>query len=443
MKKIRGIFSGVEYFEYLPFIFMLGVNLAFMAAAFIIDSPEDVFGGFIKIITSRSILVTDYIEVGGVGAALLNVSIVGIFSVAMVLRLGVKPGGANIMAMWLSIGFAFFGKNVFNMLPLTTGVWLFTKYCKMPFSSYYLSAMLVATLSPTISEIAFLGVFSPVFEIAAGVILGFFVGFIFPVISAESVKVHGGYNLYNMGFAGGLIATMLATLYKSLLGIEITSASYVSGGNNFFFAVLLYSLSGVMLIIGLFSGIFKFRTEEFKSGVRKSFSGFLKIHGHSGRLATDYYEMYSNSIYINMAVLCSFGTTLALVLNAQISGPILAGILTMTGFGSLGKHIKNVFPIALGAVASAYANQENPAALNQITSILFASGLAPIAGMFGWVWGFIAGFMHVNVALYIGDINGGLNLYNNGFAASFVALFLLPIITIIKRDWHSAKDKYR
>jgi len=415
---------------------MLAVNLGLLTLAFIISRPREVFDGFLRIIQSRSILVTDYIEIGGIGAALLNVSIVGIAGVAMLLRLGVKPNGLNIMALWMSIGFAFFGKNVFNMIPLTFGVWLFAKYCKMPFSHYYLSAMLVATLSPVISEIAFLGMYSRPVEIIAGIILGFFVGFIFPVISAESVRIHVGYNLYNMGFAGGIIATMLATLYKNLLGIDIEPAAYISGGNNLFFAVLLYSIAAILLIIGLLTGF-------SKKDIKKNFSGFTKIHGHSGKLLTDFYDMYSNSIYINMSVLCVFATTLALVLKAQLNGPVIAGILTMTGFGSLGKHIKNVLPVALGAVASAYVNKEDPAALNQIVAILFSSGLAPIAGMFGPLWGFIAGFLHVNIALYIGDLNGGMNLYNNGFAASFVVMFLLPIITAVKRDAYFTKDKYR
>jgi hypothetical protein len=44
--------------------------------------------------------------------------------------------------------------------------------------------------------------------------------------------------------------------------------------------------------------------------------------------------------------------------------------------------------------------------------------------------------------MYIGDLNGHLTLYNNGFAACFVAMFLLPVITIFKRDTYF-KEKYR
>ena len=421
--------------EYLPFTLILCVNVAFLALAFAVDSPRGIFAGFLRIIQSRSILVTDYIAIGGMGAALLNVSVVGISTVFMLLRLGQKPTGANVMAVFLSIGFAFFGKNVFNMIPLTFGVWLFSKYVKSPFSDFYLSALLVATVSPTISEIAFLGMFSRFAEMFFGILLGFLVGFIFPAISAESVRLHSGFNLYNMGVAGGIVATILAVVLKSM-GIDVIPADFWSSGNNFFLACLLYSIAAVMLIAGLFSGT---GGGGIGARMKNSLSAYGKIHSHHGRLVTDFYLMYGGSIFINMAALCIFATTLVLVLGADLSGPVVAGILTMTGFGSLGKHLGNVVPIVAGAVLSAFVNTWDPSAGLNIVPILFSSGLAPLAGMFGWGWGVIAGFLHVNVANYIGDLNGGLNLYNNGFAAVFVVMFLLPVISIFHKEAATAE----
>jgi len=435
MKNLRNIFS----YEYFPFTLMLFVSLGFLPLAFIINRPETVLNGFIRIIQSRSILVTDYIALGGIGATFLNVSMVGISTVMMLFRLGVKPAGANIMALWMSIGFAFFGKNVFNMIPLTFGVWLFSKYRKEPFSNYYLSALLVATISPTISEIAFLGMFSRPIEISAGVLMGFLVGFIFPAISADSVKIHSGFNLYNMGFAGGLVATMLATVYRNI-GIDIYPANIWSSGNNPLFAGLLFSLSFILFVIGFFPDP---ASKFTKASIKKNRFGFISLHKHSGRLVTDFYQMYGNSVYINMAILCSFATTMVLFLGAELSGPVIAGILTIMGFGSLGKHLRNVVPVIIGAVASAYVNKYDPAAGLNVVAILFSTGLAPIAGKFGWFWGIVAGFLHVNIAIYIGDLNAGMNLYNNGFAASFVAMFLLPLITVFKKDSYYNKNKYR
>ena len=77
---------------------------------------------------------------------------------------------------------------------------------------------------------------------------------------------------------------------------------------------------------------------------------------------------------------------------------------------------------------------------SNVAAILFSTALAPIAGQFGWFWGFVAGFLHVSVAMFVGELNGGLNLYNNGFAAGLVAMFLLPAITVSERMRKNHED---
>ena len=411
---------------YLPYIVLLTINFGFLVFAFVLDEPSEVINGFYRIITSRSILVTDYIAVGGIGAALLNVALVGFMSVFTLMFSGVKPNGASIMALWVTAGFAFFGKNVLNMLPLTFGVWLFAKYKREPFINYSLSALLVATLTPVVSEVGFFGAFHRPVEILTGVFLGFLIGFIFPAISAQTVRIHGGYDLYNMGFAGGLIAVIFSTGLRSF-GMEIESVDLWSSGNNLVLAILLYAISAAMLCLGFFVG-----------GFKKNIDGFKKIFSHSGRLVTDYYFLYENSVYINMGVLCAFSTTIALLIGAQLNGIAIAGIFTIMGFGCFGKHLKNITPVMAGAVISAYVSARFNAwefvSPTNVAAILFSTALAPIAGHYGWIWGAVAGILHVNVAMYISEINSGLNLYNNGFAAGFVAMFLLPLITTFRKE---------
>jgi hypothetical protein len=275
-----------------------------------------------------------------------------------------------------------------------------------------------------------MGMFHPLIEIPAGILMGFAVGFIFPAISADNVKVHSGYNLYSMGFAGGLIATILATGFRAF-GLDIVPAAHWSTGNNLFFAVLLYSLAASMLLIG------------FTTGLRKNMHEFIRIQHHPGILATDFFRMHKNSVYINMGFLCIIATTLVIVIGADLNGPTMAGILTMTGFGALGKHLYNVIPVMAGAIIAALTNQLDPTAPSNIIAILFSTGLAPIAGKFGVLWGFVAGFLHVGVANYIGDLNMGMNLYNNGFAATFVVMFLLPVITVVRRGEEFEGEKYK
>jgi len=412
----------------LPYAVMLIVNLTFLAMAFVLDSPTEIFYGFIDIITSRSILISDYIAIGGIGAALFNVAIVGIFSIGMLVLSRIKASGAIIMALWVTAGFAFFGKNLFNMIPLTVGVGLYAKYKKEPFSNYTLASLLVATLSPVVSEMSFLGILSMPVEIFLGTMIGFLVGFIFPPISSHVVRAHGGYDLYSMGFAGGLIATIFATSAHSM-GLEIIPERITSEGNNLPLSIMLYSFSIAMIITGLLAGDSKKPLENIKTNIKE----YIKFHKHSGRLITDFFFMYKYSIYINMGLLCAFATTLVLLLQAELAGIVLAGILTIVGFAAFGKHILNITPVMLGALASAYLNVWPLTMPSNIAAILFSTALAPIAGQFGWIWGIIAGFLHVSVAMFVGELNGGLNLYNNGFTAGLIAMFLVPVITVSER----------
>jgi len=407
---------------------MFIVNISFIAIAFLLDNPADIFDGLVRIISSRSILVTDYIAIGGVGAAFLNVAIVGLSSLTMLIISRIKPSGAIIMALWLTAGFAFFGKNVFNMIPLTIGVYLYAKYKNEPFSNYTLASLLVATLSPVVSEMSFLGAVSMPIELFFGVMIGFLVGFVFPPISSHMVRAHSGYDLYSMGFAGGLIATIVATSAHSM-GHEVVPATTTSYGNNFPLAIMLYSFSIAMIICGLVMG----DEDSISDNIKSNFKQYLKFHKHSGRLITDYFFLYKYAIYLNMGLLCAFATTVVLLLKAELAGIVIAGIFTMVGFASFGKHILNVTPIMIGALASAYLNIWPLTSPTNIAAILFSTALAPIAGQFGWVWGIVAGFLHVSVAMFVGELNGGLNLYNNGFAAGLVAMFLVPVITVSER----------
>ena len=66
-----------------------------------------------------------------------------------------------------------------------------------------------------------------------------------------------------------------------------------------------------------------------------------------------------------------------------------------------------------------------------ILALLLSTTLAPVAGKFGVVAGLIAGYLHSSVALQVGIVYGGVNLYNNGFAGGIVAIFLVPVIQSI------------
>lgn len=406
---------------YHPYLVMLVVYLLFFAAAFLLDTPAEIREGIARIVTSRSVLITDYMAVGGIGATLVNSALVGLFGTGMLIVSGVKPNGSSIMALWLTVGFAMFGKNMFNMLPITFGVWLYSKVQGEPYRNYSLVALLSATLSPVVSGIGFHPDIPMPLSFYLGVLIGVGVGFLFPIISSFTVRVHGGYNLYNMGFAGGLMSTFIVAGFESV-GMEMPRNLEWSTGNNLILAILLYVVAAGLMIHGFFpQGKF-------------SPPPYGKMMRHTGRVVTDLYVMYGNGTFFNMGLLCAVATTVMLLMGADLNGPTLCGIFTIVGFAAFGKHLRNVTPVMLGAILATYINLQDPTAPVNTLAILFSTGLAPIAGQFGWTWGLLAGFLHVNTITHIGFLNSGLNLYNNGYAAGFVALLLVPIILAFRKD---------
>ncbi len=134
-----------------------------------------------------------------------------------------------------------------------------------------------------------------------------------------------------------------------------------------------------------------------------------------------------------MSVLGLFCTVYVIAVKGTINGPVIAGILTVAGFGAFGKHLKNCIPIMIGVFAGALLYGYDLSSTGVIISILFSTTLAPIAGTYGPVIGFAAGVLHMTLVTNVGVMHGGINLYNNGFAGGLVAGFFVPIVDAFKK----------
>ena len=396
--------------------------MLFIIVALIVDRPKDIFEGLIAIATSKSILLSDYMVIGGVGAMLVNAAIAGIFYIIVHIKVGYRPTGTTWLAMWLGTGFAMFGKSLFNMIPLTFGVWLYAKYRREPFGNYVLAALLSATISPVVSGITYHHMLEPQVGWPLGLLVGTFVGFIFPPVAAACVRMHSGYNLFNMGVAGGLIATFLAAAMGSF-GLAPERVHQWGSGNDLPLSIMLYTIGVGFMLYGLFS------TGKLKI---PPYREMMKITGRAG--TGDFIVQFGDAAYFNMGMFCALATTLVLLWGVPINGPTIGGILTIVAVAAYGAHLRNTVPIIVGALLCNYLNVWDPTYPSNVLAILFSVGLVPIAGQFGVFWGIVAGFIHVNLIMQIGFVNSGFNLYNNGYAGGFVALFLVPIIDAFMRD---------
>jgi len=161
----------------------------------------------------------------------------------------------------------------------------------------------------------------------------------------------------------------------------------------------------------------------------------LKIFKRPGQAPSDFYTDHGEITYINMGLLGLSTLLLMLVIRSDINGPVMGSIFTVIGFGSFGKHMKNIWPVMIGCMLAggflAIFNGESPSAS---LAVLLVTCLAPIAGRYGWKWGVLAGFLHYNIAMNAAAFSGGFNLYNNGLAAGFVVMLLVPLISVFKKE---------
>jgi len=410
---------------------LLGICVFFILIAFILDSPGQIIRNYYLINTSRSVLVTDYIALGGIGAALVNAAVSGFFYLILLIKLKCEPHGRTIAAVFVTIGFSLFGKNMFNTLPIFFGVWIFARVNKQKLSKLLPQAMLSGTIAPLVSEIAFFNEETSWLKILIACAVGVFVGFVFPVVTESAKRMHRGYCLYNSGIAGGFISTFSVGILRST-GIEVIPMTLWDTSNTLYLASFAYILSIALICHGIIA-------DKPKNAYKK----FMHLINERDLNNNDYLEKYGSTCYINIGIMCALVTSIMLVLGIPLNGPVLGGILTVAGFSASGKHIKNALPILMGSVLATYLNHLEITAPANAIAILFSTGLAPITGKHGWKCGFIVGFMHVSVAIYIGNLNGGLNLYNNGFAEGFVAITFVPIIVFFKDIFNRHIHRHR
>lgn len=388
---------------------------------FWVDTPAEILRGIERIITSPDTLITDYMGVGGMGAALVNSGSLTLIIIFIFHKLKLQINGFSIACLFTVAGFAFFGKNLFNVWFIVFGVFLYAKSQKKSFAELIYPAFFGTALAPVMTEILFSTTSSVFIRVPLGILISLAMGFILPSVSANVLKVHQGFNLYNMGFTAGIVGTIVVSLLNSY-GIIPAPQMIWTRGNNGILGFYLFLMFSSMIIIGIYLE-------------RKPWEKIKHIWECSGQLVTDFVLLtgFGPSL-INMGINGFIVTLYILLIGGDLNGPTMGGIFTVVGFSAFGKHPKNILPILIGIYLGTLAKQWNANDPSMLLAALFGTTLAPIAGKYGWTWGIIAGFIHSSAALSVGVLHGGLNLYNNGFAAGIVAAILIPIIEIFRHD---------
>ena len=391
------------------FLLISTVPIYFMVFALIFSPIDEILPGLWQIIIQPDLLITDYIVVGGIGAAFFNAGTLTLILLFLLHHFKVEFDRHIVVSSYLIFGFSLFGKNVVNIWLILFGFFIYAKLHGYSLKKYIYYGLYGTSLSPAITLVMQTLHSNPVIEIIIASITGLLIGYVLLPISIHVKSSHKGYSLYNVGFSSGIIATVLVSIFRSF-GVDIETRLIWDESHTPLFAVALFVLFSYMIILAIILDGKK---------LMPSYFNLLKETGVHGT----YKHEYSDAVYIfNMA-----------------ANGIIATLFVL--FTPAGKHMRNILPVMVGVCFSAFLKQwyiNDPA---PTLTLLLSTTLAPIAGEFGIIAGLIAGFIHSSVALNVGIVYKGLNLYNNGFAGGIVAIFMVPVIESIIEKRKNDKEK--
>ena len=401
--------------------FVLVFCIAILAFAFIVASPQEIFQGEWLIITSPSILITDYIALAGLGAALFNVAVVVLLSLGLAWLIKARFNGYLLCAIFTVAGFSFFGKNPFNVIPVFAGVYLYDQvFSHKPMKDLIAPLLFGTTLGPVVSQTAF-GFGDSFWWLILGIVLGVVVGALLAALMGHIYKLHLGYNLYNTGTTGGFVGTVIYMMMRGF-GLEIEPAFYWA---TEYTAILSWFFLGFILVtilLGLAWGA--------------SYKHYKTIWKSWGRLTTDYCEVTNlGTTLVNMGLVGLIALGYIHLVGGDVNGATLAGVLTVYAFGALGKHPRNILPIMAGVYLAVIPHIWDHTDPGPLLAALFCTTLAPLSGRFGILPGVVAGALHLPMVMHVGNLHGYMNLYNNGFAGGLAMLLIVGFINGLRPHW--------
>lgn len=377
--------------------------------------PTPLIDGLVNIVQSPDILLHDYIATGGLRAAVLNACSVGLLGYGLLLLTKTTITGPATAAVFMMTGFAFFGKNLVNVIPIILGVYLYSRVKRESFQPYVLVALFGTSLAPIVSQFAF----GFNYGLPIGIIVGVGAGFVIPSLVTHLLPNHQGFLLYNVGFTAGFIGTLVMSQVRAYgLNSELTliwSEQY-HYPLTIFFGLFFASF----ILLGLLLD-------------RDSWRLVPKLLKYPGALVTDFPTLVGlPATLLNMGCVSLIGLAYILLVGGTVTGPTLGALLTMLGFAGFGKHPRNILPPMIGVYLGTLLKVFNAADPSPLVAALFSTGLAPVAGYFGPLVGAIAGYLHLGMVMHVGWLHGGLNLYNNGFSGGLVTMFVVALAKAIQ-----------
>lgn len=416
--------------------------------------------GLKRICLHHSLANSDFMAVAGegyFGAAFVNCGLLILSTLATYYLTDTKIMGVHFAATGIVAAYSFYTKNIFNVWPVVIGAFLYAKVMRRPLKEYSGVAWFASVLGIIVSTTAFS---TPALQvgtmtsIAFGIMFGMIAGFFSAMICRYTPKLHRGYTVFNLGFATGVVITFLYSVYQIIgwkhnsysngVYVGVTTKSYNLEIGAFCAILFLYLIICGFIIEKHKENIKPLVLGGFKGGDYDAMFGFGSALINSGcaGFVSLFYALATGWI----AAAIPGGTAVGM---GQLSGPAIAGIITVGTWGTFGVTPKTYGTLILGVYVISVigggitgmqlgkdflvAGTAHAAGVGQLVVSGFVVGLCPIPGDMGFVVGFIAACMHCVMAQCTGAWHGWMTSYNNGFAGGLVATFTIPLLMVISK----------
>ena len=387
------------------------------------SGPETTMDGLIRVLSAPDTLITDYVELGGIGGAFVNAGLLALVAAAVFLISGAPVGGGAIGCLFMVLGAGLFGKNLVNVWPILLGVALHARRMEQPFSGHVTTAFFGCALAPVVSEILFSSRLEPWQSLPLAIAVGMGIGFVLPPVAARLFQAHAGYSLYNMGFTVGILGSVLVSVLV-VYGLGPKPVFIWSTTKTDELAPFLLAAFAALAGLGLAMD-------------RRALPRFRDLLRQPGRAPCDFLASHGEgAVLVNMGLLGLAATGYVLAVGGDINGPVTGAILSVAGFGACGKHLGNALPVVAGVWLASSIGPSGPGSPEMVLAALFGTALAPMAGSFGRGWGVVSGALLAAVTQSVGPMLGGISLYGTGFAAGFVAALLSPVAESLRQTSH-------
>lgn len=182
--------------------FLALVFLSMLVVGLLLDRHS--FQGFTRLLRMSGQAPADFVASVGLGATMVNMGLCGMLGLTYLLLIRADLNGPTIGGLLTIVGFAACGKHPLNISPVMAGIVLgsLAKPWMLNDPAIVLATLFGSTLAPIAGH----------FGWGWGLVAGF-------IHSSAALSVgnnHAGLNLYNNGFAAGLVAAVVVPVAVAL-----------------------------------------------------------------------------------------------------------------------------------------------------------------------------------------------------------------------------------